>query len=854
MNRFLEEEVFTNETYKRFLSLISKELKPHYESEASYIERIRLDILFHMQNNETFDIFICYKKTVSTEKGYLETTESRQARNIKELLKQNGYDKVFFAEETLKGSPGANWEALIYTALKTSKVLLLMCSNDEYLRSAWVKNEWSRFYKLAEIDKSKKIIPVGVDGYNFQRLPFNLKKYQGLTMQDTTFSNYLINYLNDVIPVSIYEKVKRKQVDVVKERQIKDRKPVEVVSRRIGGKDVVEYKITPTVEKELTNIKKIYISRKRFSKAIKRYDNLLSQDEHIHEAIWGRICAKLAQTNFTLEELDLKADVTIIFEDFEQLMKFKKEEVEIYLFYLVNYFKRIVTARQFNIDLFSFILTWKEYTEQLKLCEDIYLMLLEIVKTIGDSDHFYIKKYVLLILEHTTRILSEDQNDIFFDRYLTIAEILLSKGYSTVAEKVMNIVLEIDELNSRALLIKLLLNLKVNDLNSLSNSITDKNFEIIFKKLLSSGYDSLDVHREILKGAHKLLDQNKTTKAIEVFDLFLSYYPEERNDDVRNVMKEFTNKLLLKKEFKLAEKYANHLLAINPKDSYAYYVKLRVKLKASSHLDVLFNSKEELMTYPEFENMLNSDEENEDALALYDAHDKLHEKTKEMKQFRKSIKKHYHVYSTYENTKDLKGFLEEVYPKILEDHQEISNQVKEYKTSLNRNNFLLFFGLVYTLFFIASTLLIFPLSSGNGTSYIVTSLIREMQKEPLFYAVLGLGGYTFIMTFKRNVKNKEYNIFKTVTQTITYILLLLIIVIVFASLPLFLPFNTVLNVKIIQIVFAITFSTLPALYALNKARKLNEDYPKLSFNEYYSGYKLKVILIIISTILISIIV
>lgn len=854
MNRFLEEEVFINASYKKFINLVDYGLLAYYENEATYIEKIRQDILYHMKNKESFDVFICYKKSVTTEKGTLETTESRQARNIKELLSRSGYDKVFFAEETLKGTPGANWEAIIYTALKTSKVLLLMCSNDEYIRSAWVKNEWSRFAKLKELDSSKKIIPIGVDGYNFSRLPFSLKKYQGLTMQDTSFSTHLINYLNDVIPISIYEQVKRKQVNVVKERQIKDRQPVEIVSRKIGGKEINEYKITPTVEKELNNIKRIYISRKRFSKAIKRYNRLIQSDDNIHEAYWGIICATLEQTNFTLEDMDIKQDLTPIYNDFELLMRFKKEDVKIYLFYLSNHLKKMISNKQFNTDLFTFILSWKEYQEQLDFANEIYELFLDLIKNLDDSQQFYVKKYVLMILDSLTKILSEEENNIFFDRYLTIAEILLTKGYATISKKIIDLVLEIDELNSRALLVQLLLDLKVTDVSKLSEHITDKNFEIIFKKLLSSGYDALDIHKEILSGSFKLLEQNKIKKSVEVFDLYLSYYPDGKNDEVREVIKEYTTKLLLRKKFVLAEKYANHLLAVNPKDSYAHYIKFRIRLKASTHLDVLMNTKEELMMYPDFENMLNSDEDNEDALALYDAHDKLNQKTKEMKKFKKAIKKNYSVYNSYKSDRNLKDFLEEVYPEIMIDYQAMSKQTNDYLGQLKTNNLLLWFGLVYSVFFALTVNIVIPRLPQQSSSYVVVETIKSFLGTNLIFGVIILSLYVFIMTMTRNIKKKEFSPFAAISQTLTYVFVLLVIVIVGVTLPFFLGQALSFNIQLVKILFAIVFSVIPSLYAIRRVKKLSLDYPDLTLTQYSSKYFLKVSGIMVVTLIIMLLI
>ncbi len=844
MNRFLEEEISGNTTYQTFMSLVDDTLKDHYLKEANYIERIRQDILYHMKNDDYFDVFICYKKTVQTEKGDLETPESRQARNIREMLKENGYNKVFFAEETLKGSPGANWEALIYTALKTSKVLLLMCSDDEYIRSPWVKNEWSRFYKLTQIDKSKKIIPISVNGYNFNRLPYNMKKFQGLTMQDTTFSFNLMNYLNETVPVSIYDKIKRKEVNVVTDRKIKDRQPVEIVSRRIGLKEVTEYKVTPTIEKELRNINKIYMSRERYGKAIKRYEKLLSNDNIIPRALWGKICATLETNDYTLNNLQFDVNIEKTFTDFETLMKAKSDETQIFLNHYTEYLKRMVSNKRFNDKLFTFILSWKDYEDQLVLSEEVYNNLIEFLRNMDeDGNSFFVNKFVPEVLEKTTDILKEDQNSIYFDRYLTVAEILLSKGYFTQSQKLIKVVTEIDDLNSRALLVQLLIDLKVRDMDSISENIGDKKFEVIFKKLLTSGYDSLAVHKEIFSGAHKLLDQKKYRKATEVFNLYLSYYPETKNEDLEKSIEEFTDKLLINKKYHLAERYANHLLAVDSTSSYAYYVKFKIRIKASSHLDVIVKTKEDLMYYPEFENLLNCQDDNEDVLLLYDIHDRYNEKTKEAKILRKNIKKHYPVYTSYKSTCNLHEFITDVFPHIIENNKEMAKTTREFNKKVSINHLILGFGILYSLLYAFNLPIVYEnIVDMSFFSVAVRGIFALMFNSLFFIFII----YIFVTIAITNIKEKKRNVFKLLSDTIVYVIVLALILGVGTYLPII--FNGgELGLLLSKVIIAGIFTVVPSAYAVIRASRIQRDYTELDFSHYIKRYQVIVAIITILT-------
>lgn len=63
------------------------------------------------------------------------------------------------------------FEPYIFAALNSAKVMLAVGTDYEYYNAVWVKNEWSRYLKLMEQDKSKHLIPCfkGIDAYDMPR-------------------------------------------------------------------------------------------------------------------------------------------------------------------------------------------------------------------------------------------------------------------------------------------------------------------------------------------------------------------------------------------------------------------------------------------------------------------------------------------------------------------------------------------------------------------------------------------------------------------------------------------------------------------------------------------------------------
>ena len=195
--------------YKSALEYADEERKAIYIEQAKKIDRIQKDIINLAQNEESYDVFICYKETDENGKR---TRDSVFANELYHQYTQEGF-KVFYAAITLEGKLGRDYEPIIFAALNSAKVMLVIGSKPEYFNAVWVKNEWSRFLKIMKKDRKKLLIPCyrDMDPYD---LP---EEFSHLQAQDLNKFGSAVNILNGIHRVM--EAFKPKPEVIVKEKE-----------------------------------------------------------------------------------------------------------------------------------------------------------------------------------------------------------------------------------------------------------------------------------------------------------------------------------------------------------------------------------------------------------------------------------------------------------------------------------------------------------------------------------------------------------------------------------------------------------------------------------------------------------
>ena len=171
------DSILDDEDFEQALENADAVARRVYRDEARQIEQIRKGIIEVSGREEPYDVFICYKETAPDGQR---TLDSVLAQDIYDALTDKGY-RTFFARITLEDKLGQESEPFIFAALNSAKVMLAVGTDYEYYNAVWVKNEWSRYLKLMEKDKSRHLIPCykGIDAYDMPK-EFNRLQAQDL--------------------------------------------------------------------------------------------------------------------------------------------------------------------------------------------------------------------------------------------------------------------------------------------------------------------------------------------------------------------------------------------------------------------------------------------------------------------------------------------------------------------------------------------------------------------------------------------------------------------------------------------------------------------------------------------------
>ena len=158
-----------------------EEVRRQYEEDAAYIDEAQAEIRRLAESCPPYDVFLCHKTTRLDGQGY--TEDYKRANKLYFELKSRGY-RVFFAPEVMEGvAAGANYEAHIFHALHTAKVMLVVCSDPANLAATWVQSEWQRYLELVD-DGQGHLLPLLFGEMPASRLPqpFRSRKLEGIRM------------------------------------------------------------------------------------------------------------------------------------------------------------------------------------------------------------------------------------------------------------------------------------------------------------------------------------------------------------------------------------------------------------------------------------------------------------------------------------------------------------------------------------------------------------------------------------------------------------------------------------------------------------------------------------------------
>ncbi len=203
LHRLQTTSILADDDYKAAVENAQDEdTRKLYEEQAEEIAEIQKKAIEQSEREEQYDIFISYKE--SDENGE-RTRDSVYAFEVYNALQREGYN-VFYAKESLKGRLGDEYEPIIFSALRSSQVMILIGTKKEYFEAEWVRNEWSRYLDLMRQEKDKpadeqlprQLIPCyrDMDAYE---LPVELNMLQSMNMNSLDFLPVLVSGVKTIM-------------------------------------------------------------------------------------------------------------------------------------------------------------------------------------------------------------------------------------------------------------------------------------------------------------------------------------------------------------------------------------------------------------------------------------------------------------------------------------------------------------------------------------------------------------------------------------------------------------------------------------------------------------------------------
>lgn len=180
-HRTQKQSILSDPDYLAAIENSDIEVQRVIENEAKRINEIQTKILEISEKEEPYDIFICYKETDETGNR---TEDSTLAQELYYELKKKGY-RIFFARKSLESKLGTEYEPIIFAALNSAKVMIVLGTKAENFNAVWVRNEWSRFLHMSK-DSHKTIIPA-YRGMSPYELPAELSALQSQDMSKIGF-------------------------------------------------------------------------------------------------------------------------------------------------------------------------------------------------------------------------------------------------------------------------------------------------------------------------------------------------------------------------------------------------------------------------------------------------------------------------------------------------------------------------------------------------------------------------------------------------------------------------------------------------------------------------------------------
>ena len=269
------------------IALAPPDIRENYQSQAQYIDNVRLEWLEKASKEPPYDVFISYKDS-DREHGIDRTRDSQSAQDLYQVLLERNY-RVFFSRITLQSKVAEQYEPYIYNAIKTAKVMIVYGEKLEYFSAPWIKNEWKRFMARQEKgEKHKNALVVAYKNINPGDLPVVLRSRQAMDAAGFSFMTNLLAHIERVIEESKQaahlERIEIKGGQISKKATRIANQSLQV--RELGSGAAANISIS---EKQQLSLASSYMKAGRWGEAGRLLDGVLFNNHANAKALWMKL-------------------------------------------------------------------------------------------------------------------------------------------------------------------------------------------------------------------------------------------------------------------------------------------------------------------------------------------------------------------------------------------------------------------------------------------------------------------------------------------------------------------------------------------------------------------------------------
>lgn len=571
--------------YIKALSLATAEQKVEYTRKATEIDYIRNEFYKLKQSGKEYDCFICVK--VSSENGY-KTIDSERANDIYYHLKDKGY-RPFYSEREIQNETGADYEARILYALYCSPCMLIVCSDERYLQTPWVKNEYSRFISLINDEqKEADSIAIGFFDAPIERLPGRNGRLQGVCLKNPDAYSKIVDFVDRHYNLN----AQAPQISRKTYSQTAYQKKA-VVKSQIQKRTLAKFEQTAITvsEQSKLDIAKSMLDSGNFDAVISRCKSILETNRSCALAYWYLFLAENKSKND--EDFSQSTNTIKSFDSLESTIATADKQLKNECYNVL--FNRAMSDRQLYI-YDEYVSLPDSSTDNIKqLTAAMYKDLLD--NAISENSYSMFEAILKTV----------DNTDTYLEMNLGFADKVFDDN-KEYAQKCYKNVQNVDASNGHAIW-------QLFKTNHNLNTVTDVVAYLIFKEnhstieneVFTYGFNSYAVEQMFDFCLENILIAPQYN--VIRFDFIFSLIPQSEKDLYNKYLNEVTNSLLAAGQFTAANRYNDIIIAEDKYNDMAYFNRLYIKRKTLNPFEFAENC-DELYDDPDFSAAIDAFAEN----------------------------------------------------------------------------------------------------------------------------------------------------------------------------------------------------------------------------------------------------